>query len=284
MIFIYYPLILLSILGYGFFASKKLLNIQSRNLGHIGIVGIFLLLLYSYGTTQFFPHNKTFNLITLMVGLCFFIFLFKKFDFPKKDILILFTIMFFMIFFILVGKNHDDFHYYHFPYILSLIEYPHPIGLGNLNLGFNTHSSIFLLSSLLYLPGIDYNLFHLYPVYINIFANFILLKLVLKKEILNKYIFVTFLSLASLILINIFFYRLGEYGTDRSAMVLTVLLFVNVLFFINRHDVKINGNLLKLFLILFTIIISLKVFYITTAILLLPLILYVYQRELRVDI
>ena len=63
--------------------------------------------------------------------------------------------------FILVGKNHDDFYYYHFPYILNLTEFPHQIGLGNLNHGFKTHSSIFLLNSMFHLPGTNYNLFHL---------------------------------------------------------------------------------------------------------------------------
>jgi len=84
----------------------------------------------------------------------------------KKNFQLLFLIILLSLIFILVGKNHDDFFYYHFPYILTLTEYAHPIGLGNLNLGFNTHSSIFLLSSLFHLPGAKYSLFHLAPAYI----------------------------------------------------------------------------------------------------------------------
>ena len=78
MILIYYPLILFSILGYGFFASKKILSINSKNLGYQGIVGIFSLLIISYFSSQFFPHGKIFNLIILIVGLYFFYFTLKK--------------------------------------------------------------------------------------------------------------------------------------------------------------------------------------------------------------
>ena len=76
MILIYYPLILISILGYGLFASKKLLFIKTKNLGFIGIIGIFFLLIYSYLSSQFTPHDKIFNSITLFLGLILFFFLF----------------------------------------------------------------------------------------------------------------------------------------------------------------------------------------------------------------
>ena len=230
MIFIYYPLILISILGYGFFASSKVINIKNPSLGYQGIIGIFFLLLISYISTQFFAHNLVFNSLVLIIGVIFFFLFYKNFNIKKKNIKLLLYIFLVFFIFILVGKNHDDFHYYHFPYILTLVEFPHPIGLGNLNHGFKTHSSIFLLSSLFHLPLAKYNLFHLPAAYILIFTNFILLKLIFNKEILEKKIFISFLSLLSFIFINIFFYRLGEHGTDRSAMILIILLFVNLIY------------------------------------------------------
>jgi hypothetical protein len=205
MIFIYYPLILLSILGYGFFTSKQILNIKNFNLGYQGIIGIFFLLLISYISTQFIAHNQLFNSIILFIGLSLFLFYFNRLNINKTNIKLLAIIIILSFIFILVGKNHDDFHYYHFPYILTLVEYPHPVGFGNLNHGFKTHSSIFLLSSLFSLPAAKYNLFHLAPAYIMVFSNFILLKLILNKNISKNYIFVTFLSLSSLVFINIFF-------------------------------------------------------------------------------
>ena len=65
MIFFYYPLILVSILGYGFFTSLKLINLKTNNFGYQGIVGIFTLLLISYTSSQFLAHNSIFNLIIL---------------------------------------------------------------------------------------------------------------------------------------------------------------------------------------------------------------------------
>ena len=78
MMFVYYPLILISILGYGFFTSKKIINFENYNLGYQGLVGIFSLLLISYISTQFLPHTQIFNLIILLIGLILFFFISKK--------------------------------------------------------------------------------------------------------------------------------------------------------------------------------------------------------------
>ena len=278
MIFIYYPLILISILGYGFFVSNKIINLKNYNLGYQGFIGIFSLLIISYTSTQFLAHTEIFNSSILIIGLILFLTNIKNVNPSKKNLKLLSILFIFSLVFILVGKNHDDFHYYHFPYILTLIEYPHPIGLGNLNHGFKTHSSIFLLSSLFSLPGAKYTLFHLAPVYILIFSNYVILKLILNKDIQKNYSFVTFLSLSSFVFINIFFYRLGEHGTDRSAMILIILLVLNIFYFINKKEQIIDDNFLKIFAIIFTIIASLKAFYLIYIIILIPLILHVYNK------
>ena len=284
MIFVYYPLILISILGYGFFVSKKIINFNNHNLGYQGIIGIFSLILISYVSTQFLAHTEIFNLLILITGLVLFFSNIKKFDLDKKDFKLLFLIFILSIIFILVGKNHDDFHYYHFPYILTLTEYPHPLGLGNLNHGFKTHSSIFLLSSLFYLPGAKYSLFHLAPAYILIFSNYIILELILKKDIQKKYNFITFLGLSSFVFINIFFYRLGEHGTDRSAMILIIVLVLNLFYFLNINKNRIDNSLLKIICITFVIIASLKAFYLIYIIILIPLIFHVYKKNNSIKI
>ena len=284
MIFVYYPLILLSILGYGFFASKKIIKLRNLNLGYQGIIGIFFLLIISYISTQFIAHDQAFNTVILLIGLSLFIFYFKQFNADKANIKLLIIIIILSLIFILAGKNHDDFHYYHFPYILTLTEYPHPVGFGNLNHGFKTHSSIFLLSSLFSLPVAKYNLFHLTPAYILVFSNFILVKLILNKNIRKSYIFVTYLSLFSFAFINIFFYRLGEHGTDRSAMVLIILILVNYIYFMNKKNEIVNSDYLKIFTIIFTIIISMKALYIVYIILFIPLIIYVYQKTKSINL
>ena len=278
MIFVYFPLILLSILGYGFFASEKIIKLRKINLGFQGIIGFFFLLVISYLSTQFVAHSIKFNSSILLIGLIFFIIYFNKLNLDKKNIKLLAIITFLSLIFILVGKNHDDFHYYHFPYIITLVENPHPIGLGNLNHGFKTHSSIFLFSSLFSLPAANYNLFHLAPAYILIFSNFIFLKLILNKEIFKNNIFIIYLSLSSIVFINIFFYRLGEHGTDRSAMILIILLITNLLYFMNKNMKNIDTDYLKLFTIIFTIIISLKAFYLIYIVLFFPIIIHIYKK------
>ena len=84
MILIYYPLILVSILGFGFFVSKKIIKFNNYNLGYQGIVGIFSLLLISYTSTQFLAHNEIFNSLILLTGLILFLLNVKKINSSKK--------------------------------------------------------------------------------------------------------------------------------------------------------------------------------------------------------
>ena len=55
-------------------------------------------------------------------------------------------------------KTHDDFFYYHLPYTVSLIEFKKIFGVGNLEHGFRTPSSIFYFNSLFYLPILEKSL------------------------------------------------------------------------------------------------------------------------------
>ena len=284
MLLFYFPLIILSLLGYGYIISNKIFNLKNENIGIYGLNGIFSFILISYISTQFIAHTKIFNLIILTLGIAFFIIFFKKIIFNKKDIAIFSLLVFASLIFILVGKNHDDFFYYHFPYTLNLTEFPHQIGLGNLNHGFKTHSSIFLLNSMFHLPGTNYNLFHLGAAYFWLFSNFILINFLLNKKIQKNYFFINIFILSSIIFINIFFYRLGEHGTDRSAMILILLLFILILFFINDNSKKIDRNSLAKMSIIFSLIISLKAFYIIYILLLVPILLKIYEKNKNIKI
>ena len=265
---IYYWLITFSIIGYGSFFNKYFLRSESKNLGFIGIYGIFSLLLISYCSSFFLPHTKFFNSVVLVMGLI--IFLINK-EIFNKDLKKLSIIFGFLIIFIFISKNHDDFPYYHFPYTHLLTEYSGMIGLGNFTHGFKTQSSIFYLSSLWNLPFVEYYLFHISPVFFLGFSNFILINKIEKFLKNNDTNYIIYLSLFSIIFINIFFYRLAEHGSDRSAMILIIILIIELLELINNHkNIKNNSPFLKLF-ILITLIISLKIFYILYIILLLPI-------------
>ena len=99
----------------------------------------------------------------------------------------------------------------------------------------------------------NFYLFHFSSIYILGFANIILLKkingyftnLKLKKE---KVDITNYLSLFTIIFINIFFYRIAEHGTDRSAQILIFLLMIELLIFINLKNIK-NINLFNLYLL-----------------------------------
>ena len=93
-----------------------------------------------------------------------------------------------------------------------------------------------------------------------LFSNIILLNKIFPKNLNNKSNFLKFYYLLSFIFINIFFYRISEHGTDRSAQILMLILIGEILFFVNFKSI-IEKVFFKLFLLI-AIIISLKAFYV----------------------
>ena len=71
--FSYYLIIIFSALGYGLIFSK-LINkkIYYDNLGYIGLLGIYILIFYSYLSNLFLAHSQIHNSIILIAGLFFF--------------------------------------------------------------------------------------------------------------------------------------------------------------------------------------------------------------------
>jgi hypothetical protein len=280
----YYFLILTSIIGYGLY-SLKLLKIKFNfiNFGYAGLFGIYILIVYSYFSNLFIAHTETHNLAILCIGLILFVYLIKqKYSLYKGEIIISFIVFVLLFCAVLQFKNHDDFPYYHFPYTYYLTQQSLHIGIGQFNHGFRTPSSIFYINSLFYLPYAKFYLFNFFSLFILGFANIILL-----KKIHNYFIFIStkdkqlnfihFLSLLSFVFINIFFYRLSEYGTDRAAMVLIFLFIIELLNFVNLKSIKIF-NLFYIYL-LGILIISFKAFYILYIIFIVPLFLYVLKKK-----
>ena len=271
----FYFLFLFSIVGYGNLFNN-IFRLKENNLGYLGILGILTLIIFTYFINFFIPIYSTLSLFLLILGITLFIkFLIDNFKILKKDFFILILIFIFLIIFILNAKNHDDFPYYHFSYINIITQLENVFGLGNFNHGFRTPSSIFYLSSVFNLPGTDYNLIHLSPVFFLGFANFIFLKKIY-FNLKNKENFsVILLSLMSLALINIFFYRMAEHGTDRSAQIIILLIFIEIIEFINKKYLA-EDQLNKL-IILITLAVSLKAFYLIYIILFFPL--FIFQQN-----
>ena len=265
LLLLFYFLILYSIVGYGRVITLFNSNYQVSSFD--GLLGIALLILISYVTNIFFAHNFLHNSIIIFFGLLIFIYDFiKNFSnriFEYRDLTIIFTIIFIAI---LMYKNHDDFYYYHFSYTLILTNFEKIFGLGNLNHGFRTPSSIFYLNSLFYLPVIKYYLMNSGAAYILGFSNYILFRNIKDLVKKNNFNHVLFLSILSLVYINTVFTRIAEHGTDRSALILIFIMSVYYLKSINFKKNELNYNNFNSFYsklaLLFAIIITLKAFYV----------------------
>tara|TARA_B100000674_G_scaffold106050_1_gene77851 strand:- start:438 stop:2090 length:1653 start_codon:yes stop_codon:yes gene_type:complete len=254
-----YLIILFSIIGFGYLSSK-LLSIR-LSLGELGLSGILFMTILSYITNLFVSHGFIHNIIFLTIGLFSFFLILKKKLFRKKIKLILLvsSVLFIGI---LMYKTHDDFFYYHFPYTISLIELKKIFGVGNLEHGFRTPSSIFYLNSLFYLPIIEKSLINSGAIYFLIFSNIFLIQKIFNQIKNKKFNFIFILSLFSLLFINTIFYRLAEHGTDRSAL---ILIFILAIYYLEGTNRKLNKTNFKQYyqkiLIMIMLIISLKSFY-----------------------
>ena len=274
---LFYLLIISSSMGYGLAINSISQKYKiTNNLGYIGLIGVFFLIIYAYISSFFISHGKVHNLIILAIGVIFFIK--SYFNNSKKEE----WNYFFLIFLILliaafIFKTHDDFKYYHFSYSYYLTENPLIFGMGNINLGYRTPSSIFYLNSLFYLPIINYFVLNIGAILYMGFTNIFLINRI-SKFLKIKNIFLLFLSLLSFLYINTAFYRISEHGTDRSALILIFLLIIVMLESINIKNIKDNIPVLKKYyneiIILLFLIISLKIFYLIYLVLFLTWLIY----------
>ena len=264
-LFFYYFLIIFSAIGYGMLASINLRQKENIDFGFIGLTGVLILILLSYFSNLFFIHGYLHNLIVILVGFSIFnFFLIKNFPQLKKNFFI--TIIVFSILFIglLMYKNHDDFFYYHFQYSLTLINFKKIFGLGFMGHGYRTPSSLFYLNSLFYLPGIKFYLLNAGAIIILGFANLVLLNKILDYFNSKNYNFIFFLISITFIYINTTFYRIAEHGTDKSSL---ILIFIFAIIYLESLNSKKKQNLVVLenyyekIIILITLIISFKSFY-----------------------
>ena len=279
LIIFFYFILIFSILGYGKFFC--LFCKEKFNLGFIGLIGILFLIILSYLTNFITTHGYIHNLTIIVLGLIFFIYFIFKNYFVIKDLKIIIFIFSILFIGLLMYKNHDDFITYHFPYSLTLINYKKIIGLGNITSGFTTPSSIFYLNSLFYLPGIKFYLMNSGAILIMGFSNLVLIDMLENNLKYNKK-FILFLTAFSFVFINTVFYRIAEHGTDRSALILVFILSIVFLDSINYKKNFIKENLYNSYfkiIILITLIISLKSFYLIYTILIF-LWVYYFRKNL----
>ena len=190
----FYFFAIFSTLGYGLII-EKIFKIEKYNLniGFVGLIGVLFLITYSYASNYIFAHDLYHNVIFNIFGIIFFVFYINN---KKKEFIILSIIFTILLISFFLFKTHDDFPYYHFPYTYHITQNSTVFGLGELNHGFKTPSSIFFLNSLFYLPIIKYNLFQIGAALFFGFSTLILfldIKKSLKlKEIDTVFFFKTF--------------------------------------------------------------------------------------------
>ena len=275
---IFYGIIILSVIGYGLLFQNILSNSIDIEFEYNLLGSLFFLISLSYLTHFFFNHGYIHNLTIIILGIISFIFYsFKKKLLLKEYLRYICFVFGILVVALLAVKTHDDFPYYHFPYTYYLTQENLIIGVGNLVHAFRTPSSIFYLNSLFYLPIIEYFTFSMGAILILGFSNLILI-FKLKNDYHNKkYDFVFYLTFLSFLFINIFFYRIAEHGTDRSAQILILILFIEVLSLYREStdETKIFSRIL----ILLGLIISLKAFYILYLLVLIPVFLKFKKRN-----
>ncbi len=265
-----YLILTLSVFGYGFFFSNKLtkynnFELTDVSLGLIGIFGIFFLIIISFVTNLFVPHNDVHNYIILFLG----IFLLLKYSTKNwSQIKINFFLLAFSlsIFFVLHFKAHDDFSYYHLSFISNLTNNKIEFGLGHFDVAFNHVSSLFYLHSLFKTPLTNDLYYFVGQSWIVIFSNIILFESIFTKYKNSKLSTSFYLSIFCLIFINVFFYRIAEHGTDRSAQILFFLSFIFIILIFESKNF--SNKFFEILLIIFTLIVTIKSFYLLYSILL----------------
>ena len=248
-----------SVVGMGYlFTNLTNLNKKKFSYGYFGIIGCFFLILYSYVSHFFISHNLIHNSVLFFIGIISFLFL-LRIEYRKKEIIIL-TVTFFILYICLLSyKTNDDFPYYHFAYTYYLNQNPIILGIGKLNHGFSTPSSIFYLNSLFYLPFIKYFSFQMAAILFMGFTITVLITEISNYFKTKKLDFVFYFSLLSLAFVCTFFYRISEHGTDRSAQILIILLVIEMLIIFNLK--KINLKNITNLIILIILSASLKPIY-----------------------
>ena len=260
----YLYVLLFSVIGHGLLFYNLIdRNLLNFNLGYHGIIGFFSIIFISIITSFFTKHGYIHNVVLHAVGLASFVYHFittKNLKIKDDTVKLILTSLVFLLA-MYIFKTHDDFPYYHLTYTQNLSENKFIIGTGLFSHGFRTFSSLFYFNSVLYLPFVELYLFHLGPFFILLFFNFILLKKIYEYIRKNQNDIIFFFTLLSFIFVNVAFYRISEHGTDRSAQILLLLIFIITLECLFNFDVKKIEINLKILLVLVFLAASLKAIY-----------------------
>ena len=195
----------------------------------------FGFLVLSFLTTFIHFFVKINIYITLLIFLCGLLLSYKEFIFLIKNTnrkrLYYFLIILIFIPIYLSQKYHEDFGFYHLPYLIALINEKIIFGLANSNIAF-VHNSIWLNIMSLYLIDnhYDFTTLSTFLLYC-IFIIFLLKKNIEKNEKKISNYFATI----SLFYFVLKFTRISEFGNDLPAISFSIL---SIFFYLKFHETK----------------------------------------------
>ncbi len=156
----------------------------------------------------------------------------------KKNLLIYLLIFVVLIPIYISQKYHEDFGYYHLPYIINIINEKIVFGLANLNRAF-VHNSIWInIQSVFYFKD-NYNYvamptFLIYSLFIIYSIDRVLFKK--EKNISNYFLIV------SIFYLILKFTRISEFGNDIPSIIFSILSIYNFLRFNEEKEIDIKKN------------------------------------------
>ena len=198
------------------------------------IVISFLITVFHF----FIKINLYFSFIIFFLG---FIVGIKKFNFLKIK-LDKKTIIYSLIFLTLVPiyisqKYHEDFGYYHLPYLINMINEKIIFGLANVNYAF-AHNSIWLnILSVFYLRD-NFNFVSL-PTFI-IYNLFIIFSI--SQIIKNNYKISNYFLIVSIFYLILKYTRISEFGNDIPSIIFSILSIYNFFLFNEEKGIKRKKN------------------------------------------
>ena len=190
-----------------------------------GLIGIIFLIFFSFFFHFFFPLNIYFNsiLIAFIFLLSVKFFKYVKFNFNKRFIIVFIICFFTTLIMSLKVKPHEDFGFYHLPYIINIISDKIIFGLSNIQPQYAWNSSWLKYSAIYNLPFFGTKGVILANSVLYFYILFFFCEKIFHKNYRNKLSEVYVILLSFYIILK--FGRITEHGFDFPANIFLLLSF-----------------------------------------------------------
>lgn len=282
----YLSFLIFSVLLSGVFFSKFIFynKIHSLHLYEIGFLGIFFHTFLATFVHYFLPLNTNINFLIWVIFFCNFLFFFESKSLLRKlnDKKLIILISFFISLVMTIKfRTHEDYGFYHLPYIINVISEKIIFGLANLQVQYAWNSTWLNFSSSLNFPIMELKGVLLSNSILYFFLLIFIFDKILnfKKENYSKlsFYFIVFFIFYCLIK----FSRLSEHGFDFPANLFLILSFYYFIkLFENRNINSYQKNFIFIFF-LSILGISIKLSTFISPILILSSFIFLYREKFK---